>query len=126
MTSMLRRLILVTLPLCSLCLSAPLHAASPALGAIMPRGGQRGTEVAVTFSGARLGDAQEILVYYPGVTVANLKAANDTTVQATFKIAADCRLGGPGVRGRTGGGDPGPLTFHPGGRPGVQAKVPDR
>ena len=56
----------------SLSLSAPLHAASPSLGAILPRGWQRGTETTITFNGARLGDAQEVLIYYPGITVTGL------------------------------------------------------
>ena len=33
-------------------------------------GGQRGTEIEVDLSGARLGDAQEILFYQPGITTA--------------------------------------------------------
>ena len=36
------------------------QAASPSLGSITPSGAQRGTEVEVTFNGARLADAQEI------------------------------------------------------------------
>ena len=121
---MFRRSLLLV-PLYSLCLTAPLHAASPSLGAIMPRGGQRGTEVAVTFSGARLGDAQEILIYYPGVTVANLKAVNDTSVQATFKIAAECRLGEHAFRVRTASGMSELLTFYVGALPSVQEKEPN-
>jgi hypothetical protein len=35
-------------------------AASPNLGNIAPRGGQRGTEMAILFSGARLSDAKDI------------------------------------------------------------------
>ena len=43
-------------------------AATPSLTAIRPVGGQRGTEIEVTLSGARLGDAKEILFYQPGIT----------------------------------------------------------
>src|SRR5437764_575462 len=49
-------------------------AASPTLGGVMPRGGRRGTEVAVTFSGARLADAQDVLCYTPGLTFEKLAA----------------------------------------------------
>jgi hypothetical protein len=43
--------------------------ASPSVGVVLPRGGQRGTEVNVSFNGGNLSDAQEVLVYYPGITV---------------------------------------------------------
>src|SRR3954451_16598876 len=93
--------------LCSLWLCGSLSsvfAASPSLNAIQPRGGQRGTEVVATLSGARLGDAQEVLVYYPGVSVKKLEPVNDTTLKVTFAIAADCRLGEHAFRVRTSGG----------------------
>src|SRR3954468_23412694 len=67
--------------------------ASPVLGGVSPRGGQRGTEVTFTFSGARLGDAKEILFYSPGFSVTKLTPVNDSSVQAVVKIAPDCRLG---------------------------------
>ena len=87
--------------LCSLCLCGYLSAASPSLGAIQPRGAQRGTEAVVTFAGARLADAQEVLVYYPGVAVKKLEVVNDTQLKVTFAIAPDCRLGEHAFRVRT-------------------------
>ena len=48
-------------------------AASPSLGAIRPVGAQRGTEIEVTLSGARLGDAKGIFYYQPGITLAPKK-----------------------------------------------------
>ena len=55
-------------------------AASPTLGVITPRGGQRGTEVEFTFHGARLKDAQEILCYTPGSSPsARLKSSTTTS-----------------------------------------------
>ena len=54
----------------SLCLggsTSSLLAASPVLSVVTPRGAQRGTEAVFTFSGARLSDAKEVLVYGPGV-----------------------------------------------------------
>lgn len=82
-------------------LSAPALASSPSLTAVRPLGGQRGTEVEVTLSGARLGDAKEVIFYQPGITVAKLTPVNDTAVKAVFKLAPDCRLGLYDLRLRT-------------------------
>lgn len=76
-------------------------AASPVLGGLAPRGGQRGTEVQVTLSGARLDDAQEILFYEPGIEVTKLEVVNPQSVKVTFKIAADAQLGSHRFRVRT-------------------------
>ena len=66
---------------------APLLAASPSVGSISPAGAQRGTEVEVTFNGARLADAQEILWYSPGIEVKSLEPA-DNAVKTKLAIAA--------------------------------------
>src|SRR5579871_1133403 len=100
-------------------------AASPTLAAIQPRGGQRGTEVVATFSGARLGDAQEVLVYYPGVTVKNLQVVNDQQVKVTFAVAADCRLGEHAFRVRTATGVSDLRTFWVGALPVVDEVEPN-
>ena len=87
------------------CLWNPnLHAASPVLNGILPRGAQRATETDFVLSGARLSDAKEILLYDPGLTVTKLKVVNDNQVKATFRSAADCRLGEHALRLRTAGG----------------------
>src|SRR5947209_18873325 len=75
-------------------------AAAPVLSSVMPRGGQRGAEVIITFGGARLADAKEIMCYSPGFQVTKLDV-KDNQVQATVKIAADCKLGEHGFRVRT-------------------------
>lgn len=77
---------------------------SPVLNGIIPRGGQRGTEMEVIFAGERLEDIQEILCYEPGITFSDLKAKdkNNVTVKAT--IAPDARLGEYSMRVRTAGG----------------------
>ncbi|MFI5459108.1 MAG: peptidase [Isosphaerales bacterium] len=77
------------------------RAATPSLGAIRPVGGQRGTEMEVTLSGARLGDAQEIIYYQAGITTVSLKKVDDNNVKARIKIAPDCLLGLHDVRVRT-------------------------
>lgn len=71
----------------------PASASSPQLNIILPRGVQRGHEHVLTFTGARLGDAQEVWFYDPGVSVTNLKVANDENVEVTVRVAEDCRLG---------------------------------
>jgi len=81
--------------------ATPARAASPSLAAVRPPGGQRGTEVEVNFTGARLADAKEVLVYEPGVTTTKLVVVNDGHVKATLKIAPDARLGLRDLRLRT-------------------------
>jgi hypothetical protein len=76
-------------------------AASPSLGAIRPVGGQRGSEIEVSLSGARLGDAKEILYYQPGISTVSLTKVDDNNVKAKLKIAADAPLGLHDLRVRT-------------------------
>src|SRR5580700_10561672 len=84
-----------------LLIAPSIRAASPSLGAIRPVGGQRGGELDVTLSGARLGDAQEIAYYQPGITTVSLKKLDDNNVRAKIKIAPDCQLGLHDLRVRT-------------------------
>ncbi len=81
--------------------SGAVEAAQPNLGGTTPRGAQRGTEVEVTLSGARLEDAEEILFYEPGIEVTKLEVVNQGAVKATFKIAPDAKLGNHRLRLRT-------------------------
>src|SRR5437763_2960275 len=99
----IQHLICLLSSLCPLCLCGELLAAAPVLSSIMPRGGQRGTEVVLTFGGARLADAQEIMCYTPGFQVTKLEA-KDNQVLATVKVAADCTLGEHAFRVRTASG----------------------
>ena len=79
--------------------------ADPALTKVIPRGAQRGTEVVLSFQGARLQDAKEILFYDPGFEVVKLEPAKDgKSVAVTVKIAANCRLGEHVVHVRTASG----------------------
>ena len=55
--------------------ASPAWAVAPVVRLIQPVGGQRGTEVAVTLSGQRLNDIQEILFYQPGIKVLRSSAA---------------------------------------------------
>src|SRR5438105_1952283 len=112
--------------LCALCvLCGELFSASPSLGVIQPRGAQRGTEAVVVFSGARLADAQEVLAYYPGITVKKLEVVNDAQLKVTFAIAADCRLGEHAFRVRTATGVSDLRTFWVGALPVVEEIEPN-
>jgi len=111
--------------LCGLCGVAHVNAVSPALGSIMPRGVQRGTEATLLFNGARLSDAKEILLYYPGVTVTKLEVANDNQIKVSVKVAADCRLGEHVARVRSASGISELLSFYIGALPEVSEKEPN-
>jgi hypothetical protein len=71
----------------------PVRATSPQLNNILPTGGQRGTELEVTFAGERLQDTEEIICYEPGVQVLKLSSITNNTVRAQLKISPECRLG---------------------------------
>ncbi len=77
------------------------RASSPALSAIRPLGGQRGTETEINLTGDRLSDAKEIIYYQPGITTTKLTVVSNAHVKATVKIAPDCRLGLFDLRVRT-------------------------
>ncbi len=110
----------------SLCLcGSTAFAASPSLGGISPRGAQRGTDAVLTFGGARLGDAQEVLFYSPGLSVTRLEVVNDSQVKAAVKIAPDCRLGEHVLRLRTATGISEMRTFWVGALPVVEEKEPN-
>src|SRR5690242_672048 len=107
----LRKLITTIVAAAAMTSAFSAHAASPSLGSITPYGAQRGTEVEVTFNGARLADAQEILFYSPGITVTGLEAA-DGAVKTKLSIAGDCRLGQHAMRVRTASGTSELRTFY--------------
>jgi len=120
---MFSRLMIASLVLGSL--SAVAQAASPSLGIIQPRGAQRGTDAVVTFQGARFTDAQEVVVYYPGITVKKLEVVNDASVKVTLTIAPDCRLGEHAFRIRTATGLSELRTFWVGALPSVDELEPN-
>jgi hypothetical protein len=115
-------LILVFSPLC---LCGESLGASPSVGGISPRGGQRGTEVTLVFNGGRLSDAQEVIAYSPGFTPGKLQVVNDAQVKVPVKITADCRLGEHAFRLRTASGLSELRTFWVGALPVVEEKEPN-
>jgi hypothetical protein len=69
------------------------QAASPQLSAILPPGVERGREHVLTFTGDRLKDVEEVLLYDSGVTVKKIEAVDAKNVRVTVDVAADCPLG---------------------------------
>jgi len=76
-------------------------AVAPVFTTILPRGGQRGTEVEAVVTGNNLGDAVEILFHEPGITVLSLEAEDERKVNVRLSIAEDAPLGPQGLRIRT-------------------------
>ncbi len=106
--------------------AAGAQAASPQLNRILPRGGQRGTEVTLSFEGARLSDAQEVFIYEPGITITKVTPdKGGQKVAVTAKIAPDARIGEYGVRLRTATGISEFRTFWVGSLPVIAEKEPN-
>lgn len=90
----------------------------PRVSRLTPPGGQRGTTVEVEFVGRALDAPKGVLFYETGITAEGVEPVDTDTapngrpvavtpgtrVKAKFKIAADCPLGGHGVRLSTAGG----------------------
>jgi hypothetical protein len=92
-------------------LAAPAWAVAPVVRLIQPVGGQRGTESAVTITGQRLTDIQEILFYQPGITVTKIVGGKEDQAVVTFKIAETAALGLHDFRVRTATGVSSVRTF---------------
>ena len=91
--------------------ASPALAVSPVIRGMKPVGGQRGTEVVVTLTGQRLGDAKEILFYQPGIRVMKIEAGKDDQVKATLQISQDTPPGLYDFRLRTATGITALRTF---------------
>ncbi len=101
------------------------EAASPQLSYILPPGVQRGHEHVLTFTGARLKDADEALFYDPGVTVKKLEAVDPQNVRVTIDVAPNCRLGEHIAQLRTKTGISDYRSFFVGALPNVDEKEPN-
>ncbi len=87
-------LALCGLVFCSMVLIAgTLLADDPAVSLLSPPGLQRGTEVEMVISGARIDDAREILMYTPGIEVTSLTPVNGNQFKANIKVSPDCPTG---------------------------------
>ena len=101
------------------------QAASPALSAVRPTGGQRGTQLIVDLTGARLGDTQEVIFFQPGIETVKLEKVNDNHIKATFKIKPDAIAGTYNMRVRTATGVSELRSFSVGLYPEVSEKEPN-
>ncbi|HYV27677.1 MAG TPA: peptidase, partial [Candidatus Eisenbacteria bacterium] len=95
------------------------------MASITPTGGQRGTELEVSFNGDRLQDAEEILCYEPGIQILKLNSITNKVVKAQVKLAPDCNLGEYHFRVRTKGGLSELRTFFAGPFPVVAETEPN-
>jgi len=77
---------------------------SPRLSSTTPAGGQRGAELEVRLSGARLDNSPEIIFAGRGIKVVKMDSVKTNSIRATIKIAPDCPLGEHQLRVRTAGG----------------------
>ncbi len=100
-------------------------AVAPTLQSTSPNGVQRGTEVELKFNGSRLADAEEVLLYEPGVKILELKEKKDNYVLARVKLDADCPLGEHKIRIRTKTGVSDLRTFVVGPFPQIDEKEPN-
>jgi hypothetical protein len=105
--------------------SVDIHAASPALSIITPRGVQRGAETVLTFSGARLADAEEIFFYRPGVTATKIVPKGANQLLVTVKVDANCRVGEHVAQVRTKTGISEYRTFYVGPFASIPEKEPN-
>jgi hypothetical protein len=93
------------------------EAANPLVRAMTPPGARRGGEAAIVVTGQRLGDAQGILFYEPGMSLVEIKPASEQTANVKLAIAPDCRLGTHGLRFRTASGVSNMFLFSVGAMP---------
>ncbi len=85
--------------------TAPVFAAgTPALNSVLPRGGQRGHEVVIDCSGARLDKALDILFHEAGIAVTKVEQVDANRAKFTLKIDATCEVGLHRLRVRTANG----------------------
>jgi Quinohemoprotein amine dehydrogenase, alpha subunit domain III len=101
------------------------QAASPALSIVTPRGVQRGAETVLTFSGARLADAEEIFFYRPGVTATKIVPKGPNQLLVTVKVDANCRMGEHVAQVRTKTGISEYRTFYVGPFASIPEKEPN-
>ncbi|MEC7584573.1 MAG: hypothetical protein VYE77_09655, partial [Planctomycetota bacterium] len=110
-----------SIPLLSLALLAGFAATPPpTVSTVSPYGGQRGTEVEVTFYGARLDGAYDVLLPREGIELMAIEAIKNNQCKATLRIAPDCPLGAHPMRLCTEHGVARLRMFHVGALPEVR------
>ena len=79
--------------LASVGLTTGLQAAQPDVSGLSPTGVKRGETTTVTLTGARLKDAQSLLMDVPGIEVAEVKPIDNSKVEVTLTAAEDLAPG---------------------------------
>ena len=101
-------------------------AAPPSLGELLPRGGQRGTTVDVTFHGGALEGAREVLFHGTGISASDIvPVEGGAQAAAKLIIAPDCPTGLQAMRIRTLGGVSNLRLFSVGSVPETQEVEPN-
>ncbi len=103
----------------------PAQAADPVVTALHPYGLQRGTEATVRIGGARLGDAEALLLYQPGIHAAAVTPVDDAQVDVRLSVAAECELGLHALRVRTASGISNLMLLSVGALPEVPEQEPN-
>jgi len=108
---------------CLWLLVAPIASAgSPTVTSVLPRGGQRGTEVVLTIAGNRLQGPQGLFLHRPGIEVLEVKSVSATRISLRIRIADDAPLGEHPFNVRTAAGISRLWTFRVGVLPEVAEK----
>jgi len=76
-------------------------AAYPDFTSTTPRGAQRGSEVKVVLTGARLADFESLVFFSPGFTQKSVDKVENNRVEVTLQVAPETRLGNHLIRVRT-------------------------
>ncbi len=101
--------------------------AAPRIDALVPCGGQRGTEVVVQFRGGYLGDPRGLLLTRPGITVvSSAQGEKPDRCNVTLRLDAACPLGAHPLRLQTGAGLSNLVLFTVGALPEERAAPPGK
>lgn len=106
-------------------LAAVAQAASPTINNVLPRGGQRGTDVELRFRGGNLEDAVDLLWHTPGVSFKETVSAEGGEFKCIVTIAPDAPLGRHAVRVRTKSGLSNLFIFSVGALPEIAETEPN-
>lgn len=101
------------------------RAAYPDFSGTKPHGGQRGAEVKLTLTGARLADFEDLLFYTPGFQVKGVQSVASGKVELTLAIGPEVPLGNHLVRLRTKSGVSHARQFFVSPYPNVEEKEPN-
>lgn len=89
-----RAIVFACVGLCLAASTVPVEAAFPKLSIILPRGVQRGGDRELTFSGERLGDAEEIFFHSAdGFEVRSIEPVDANSFKAVVHVPDNCTLG---------------------------------